>query len=178
MVPKKRCLTCGAEKPANIKYFEVCHQNEDNLRDWCLDCGKEKARVASRAHNKEWRSKNPEQARLWARGNRASNPKRCFLNHAKSSSKVRGITFDLTIKDIPDIPEVCPVFGFPLVINVGGGKQSFNSPSLDRIDSTKGYVPGNLQIISWRANQLKRDGTLEEFEMLVAHLRSIQKARN
>ena len=103
------------------------------------------------------------------------NLKRCFLNHAKSSSKARGLAFELTLNDIPDIPKVCPVFGFPLVVGVDKGKQSFNSPSLDRVDSTRGYVPGNLQVISWRANQLKRDGTLEEFEKLVTHLKSIKR---
>lgn len=37
----------------------------------------------------------------------------------------------------------------------GVGKQTPASPSLDRIDCTRGYVPGNIQVISWRANNVK-----------------------
>jgi hypothetical protein len=40
------------------------------------------------------------------------------------------------------------------------------SPSLDRIDPSRGYIPGNVQVISNRANLLKRDGTLREIVLL------------
>lgn len=50
------------------------------------------------------------------------------------------------------IPETCPVLGIPLTI---GGKRSPSSPSLDRIDPALGYVPGNIRVISDRANRLK-----------------------
>lgn len=65
--------------------------------------------------------------------------------------------FNLTKADI-NIPEVCPVFEKPFD-EVGGW-------SVDRIDSSVGYVRGNVQTISWRANQLKRDATYEELVAL------------
>ena len=65
------------------------------------------------------------------------------------------------------------MFGFKL--EFGSRENRFSSPSLDRIDNTKGYVPGNLQVISYRANQLKSDGTLEEFRKLVAHLEVVAR---
>jgi len=37
-----------------------------------------------------------------------------------------------------------------------------NSPSLDRIDNSKGYVKGNVIVVSWRYNSLKKDGTPAE----------------
>lgn len=61
------------------------------------------------------------------------------------------------------------MFGFPLELTLSG--HSPRAPSLDRIDTTKGYEPGNIEFISWRANYLKRNGTLEEFELIVAHMR-------
>ena len=46
----------------------------------------------------------------------------------------------------------------------GRGIQTFNSPSIDRIDSTKGYVKGNVKIISLRANMMKNDANLQELQ--------------
>lgn len=168
MVPKKLCIDCGLTKPANIKYFEVCHQNEDNLRDWCIECGKERSRKSSRERNQNFRSKNPQYFLDNARSNRRANPKQTLFNRAKRRAAKKGFVFTITVDDIPDIPEVCPVLGFKL--EFGSREDRSSSPSLDRIDNTKGYVPGNLQVISYRANQLKSDGTIEEFKKLVTYL--------
>ena len=37
-----------------------------------------------------------------------------------------------------------------------------NSPSLDRIDPTKGYVKGNVMMMSALANRMKQDATLKQ----------------
>ncbi len=39
---------------------------------------------------------------------------------------------------------------------------SDNSPTIDRINSSRGYEPGNIEVISWRANRMKGDATAEE----------------
>ena len=71
--------------------------------------------------------------------------------------------------------DTCPILGIPIQCNIGkytgqenkGGRQhSPDSKSLDRVDSTKGYIKGNVQIISWRANNLKGNATLEEMVLL------------
>lgn len=71
---------------------------------------------------------------------------------------------DAELSDI-QIPELCPVFKTPMV-----------SPSLDRIDSSKGYVKGNVRVISKRANQLKSNATVEEMEMVLADLIHLRKS--
>jgi hypothetical protein len=68
-------------------------------------------------------------------------------------------------------PEFCPVFGCKLIYGaVGGGRGWPNSASLDRIDNTKGYIPGNVAIISLRANCIKRDASLEELKQIVSYV--------
>jgi 8-oxo-dGTP diphosphatase len=81
--------------------------------------------------------------------------------HAKSRAEERGWPFDLEIQDIV-VPEYCPYLGVKL--EKGSGKQTPNSPSLDRIDTLDGYVKGNVEVISYRANTIKNNATFEEFE--------------
>ena len=70
---------------------------------------------------------------------------------ARDRANKRGIEFSITIKDI-NIPKVCPILGSELVHNpkangTKGGRE--NSPSLDRIDNTKGYHKDNILIIPY-----------------------------
>ena len=62
-----------------------------------------------------------------------------------------------------EYPKVCPVLGIKLDWSMNGKKLS-NSPSLDRIDNTKGYIPGNVILISDLANSMKRNATLKQLK--------------
>ena len=64
----------------------------------------------------------------------------------------------------------CPILGIELDYFGISGKKEENSVSFDRIDSNKGYVPGNVQIVSWRANRIKNDGTAEEHRKIADFL--------
>lgn len=64
--------------------------------------------------------------------------------------------FNLEESDI-QIPTHCPVLGIPL--SVGNGKAHRGSPTIDRIDSTGGYVRGNVIVVSQWANTIKSDAT-------------------
>ena len=61
-------------------------------------------------------------------------------------------TYVLSIK-----PNKCPVFKRRFVER-GAGFSNW-SPSIDKIDPKKGYVPGNIQVISMLANCMKRNAT-------------------
>lgn len=80
---------------------------------------------------------------------------------AKRRATMRGRAFSLTLADMPEIPKVCPVLGILLECNEKAGPAE-SSPSLDRIDPGLGYVPGNVRVISFRANRLRSDGTADE----------------
>ena len=96
-------------------------------------------------------------ARMYAR--RHADPRRGMLAGAKRRAKAYGVPFDLVLEDIV-VPKLCPVLGIP--IGIGGGKTHAGSPSLDRIIPELGYVPGNVAVISHRANKIKNDATAAE----------------
>lgn len=91
-----------------------------------------------------------------------------MLASARQSSKRYGRECSIAVTDIV-IPEFCPLLSIPLFVN--GAKVGDNSPTLDRKDSTRGYVPENVWVISHRANRMKNNATLEEMELLVNNWR-------
>ena len=95
--------------------------------------------------------------------NHLRNPLSRMFSRARAASKKNGWYFNLNINDL-QIPSFCPVLGIPLFIE--NNKRRDNSPSLDRIDNTKGYVIGNVLIVSYRANRLKSDSNKSEREKI------------
>lgn len=88
-----------------------------------------------------------------------------LIKNAKQRAKRAGLPFSLRPSDI-QVPEICPVLGIPLFRTPV--KPSEHSPTIDRIDNSKGYEPGNIVVVSYRANRLKSDATLLELNRLAA----------
>lgn len=85
----------------------------------------------------------------------------------------RNKELDITVEDLKEVWEnqkgVCPYLGIELHLNSYGKikKDPITSASLDRIDSSKGYVKGNLQWISRAMNYLKNDMSEQQvFEIM------------
>lgn len=87
-----------------------------------------------------------------------------MVRAAKARAAKAGVPFSITADDIT-IPQLCPVLSIPLI--VGATQASDNSPSLDRVIPLLGYVPGNVLVISNRANRIKNNATIQEL-LLVA----------
>lgn len=92
---------------------------------------------------------------------------------AKKRAKKNGLVFNLQLEDVV-VPEFCPLLGLRLQTNAKG--HAHNSPSLDRFDSSKGYVKGNVWVISHRANTLKGDASINELQTLALNLGSFLPA--
>ena len=103
------------------------------------------------------------------------NPKKRLLQAARNRAKNKNLPFNLTEIDII-IPEFCPVLG--IKIDCGLSKRAPNSPSMDRFKPHLGYVPKNINIISYKANQIKNDGTAEEHEMIAKWMRKNEYLNN
>lgn len=92
---------------------------------------------------------------------KCTDPRSKMFARAKGRAKIKNLEFNITLDDIK-IPEFCPILGSKLECKSGkpGGQKT--SPALDRIDPSKGYVKGNVQIISHLANMMKSHATKKE----------------
>lgn len=88
-----------------------------------------------------------------------------MLHSAKYRAKKKGVPFTIAIEDV-SIPAVCPVLGIPLVVATGTRVPRDDSPTLDRIDNSAGYIPGNVLVVSWKANRIKNNATVEELRRI------------
>lgn len=109
-----------------------------------------------------WNNVTPEKRKEYAERHQRLHPEKVMLKTVKHRAKKRGMDFDLEHKDIV-IPSHCPILGIELKASIGegnGGKPC--SPSIDRIDNNKGYVKGNIQVVSNLANSMKSTATPEQ----------------
>jgi hypothetical protein len=96
-----------------------------------------------------------------------------IFRSAKARAKKKGREFSITVEDVV-IPDKCPVLGIPLRCATGegpiGGSNNWNAPTLDRINNCKGYIVGNVAVISRKANTLKWNGTPEELAAVATYV--------
>jgi hypothetical protein len=88
---------------------------------------------------------------------------------SKNRAKRFNVPFNLELSDIV-IPEFCPVFT-NVKLNRNNRRTSFDSPSLDRLIPALGYVKGNVQVISYRANSIKQDASWQEIKRVATWLK-------
>lgn len=162
--------------PNESKECPSCHESKLlNRFRWCArickDCEYKrdkpsllKSYLARREHHLEVKKETDQ-----------SNPKHYLIRNAKARAKAKGLNFNLEESDI-SIPDVCPILGIKLSKVRGNSIDSdkASSPSLDKIIDKLGYVKGNVQVISYRANTLKNNATIAELEKVLDYLKSVQ----
>ena len=172
---QKKFCSCKCMNVYNARIFKEQHK-ENNPEKWrvCNICNEEKSiwqfslldKTRKTTSERKTTCKNCSAAlNEKERRNRDWKHNACkvLLSNAKQRAKKANIEFTLTKDDI-NIPDTCPVFGFPLKREE---KETWMyAPSIDRIDNTKGYIKENIIIVSRRANILKKDATIEELRKL------------
>jgi len=128
--PIKACTKCGIKKEYTEEFFSK--REHGKLRADCRTC-----------YNKYYRDNNHRYL------------KASMVYDAKERAKKKNMDFNLVKKDI-HFPEVCPVFNIKLE---HGRKDWKNSPTIDRIDNTKGYLIDNCIVVSCLANTIKNSAT-------------------
>lgn len=158
-----RCKTCN-RKSHNASKAKNPEGYAARARNFTRKRYHERYRSAPEFRQKLLDASKKRQARL--------TPQEVVIEHllraARQRAKRHNIPITITKADII-VPTHCPVLGIALQRNKRG-KSLDTSPSLDRLDPLKGYVPGNIMVISMRANQIKSNGTLEEHQKICTYL--------
>lgn len=145
----------------------------DQRANWvnkCRECVKDE----KRAYQKAWRERNPGMASVVSLRSKAKlrredpvkSRARAAYSDAKKRAERNGMAFSLAARDVLQLMQgavVCPYLGWLLTFEQGPKARTL--ASLDRIDSAKGYVQGNIQVVSYLANLMKSHATDEELTM-------------
>ena len=136
--PSKVCFECGEQKPAS--HFYRGKQSKDGLFNRCRPCH-------------------------LARQRNTTHTLAGCLSHRVSNLRLRaaraGIAFELTRADLEQKwlaqGGICPYTGVKMTHQqcAPGSQDYFGNVSVDRIDSTKGYTPDNIQLVCTWANVAK-----------------------
>ena len=125
---------------------------------------------------REWGERNREfylnDSRRRYQERRLNDPAAILLKGARERAKKQGVPCTIQKEHII-IPEVCPILGLPITVNVKGndGGNRDLSPSLDKVKPELGYVPGNIRVITNKANRLKADNTIETLEAILNYMK-------
>ena len=125
--------------------FQIARNRPDGLQSYCVGC--------------HWKVMTKD-------------PRVRLLSNARKNAKEKGFEFSLSLDDL-SVPKYCPILGLELKMVTGQGQHP-GTPSLDRIDSSKGYIPDNVHIISWRANDIKKNATPDELMKIAQYMKRLE----
>jgi 5-methylcytosine-specific restriction endonuclease McrA len=183
---KMTCSSCEKKYPHTAEFFLPAKQCRGGVSRLC--------RVCVRRRRKAWSKKNRVKILARRRGlylssekvaearrkkarwksdpirQRAMTMQQSLVNRAKeqglplSQELRRSSWFADQLRALPSCPCCGKPFDLSGAIGRGNHGPSNRSPSVDRLVPSRGYVVGNIKIICWRCNNLKRDATVAELE--------------
>jgi len=178
-----KCKKCGLEK--TIEQFIKNKQCKNGYAGTCKSCQNQYTKKWKQEHSKELSQKRRKryieteglEVKKRIEKRKQLYPLRCRATVIRQGmverSKRKKIDFDkgyFTVKYLMnrllENPN-CECCGKKLDIEFKKDKK-FNdsSPSMDRVNSNKGYTKDNVAILCWRCNKHKQDSTAEELRMI------------
>lgn len=160
------CPRCGADSWHTPTRPRCSPCTNARSKEWYA-----KNREYSRKKRRAWHAANPGRWRMRRRANPALWWAKQALGNARRRAARLSVPFDLTVDDLLGrLGNGCPIFGTNWPIE---GGRTGNSPSVDRLDPTRGYVRDNIAIISYRANTIKQNATAQEIQRLATWMRDL-----
>lgn len=159
------CPGCNTPKDPN-KYptsrvgIRSWRKSDENWINICFSCIGKQRRKAVKRKGKSKKKKEFLQTSIFTR--------------TKYYAKKLGVKFSISPDDIVT-PEFCPVFNIPLVIAKGVKGSNDNSPTVIRIASSKGFIPGNVLVVSRKAARIKSQSTYKELKVFLQWLEEERK---
>ena len=143
----KTCFKCKQDK--SFEFFFKHKQTADGYHSWCKSC----------CNEGNARSREKVNATIAGRA-------KIFLQNAKKNAVKRGHMFDLCVEDIVSYWEIqqgiCAYSGREMTLKAG----QLNTVSLERIDSSVGYIPSNTVLVCQAINRMKSDFEFDDFYSL------------
>ena len=161
------CGGCGTTKPLseffrNIKSKPRCRSCTNTYNRSRYYTSKQRVRVTQRRYERRLQ----ERARS---GDKAVHAQ-MLLSSCRTRARRLGLPCTITVADIP-IPDRCPILDIALAMNRVTMRD--NSATIDRIVPSHGYVPGNVIVVSCRANVIKNNATVDEIFRVAAFYAAI-----
>lgn len=175
---KSECKTCAQARTAKWKQDNKSKVKEQSRRYSAKNAQKIAEKNKRRyQQNKESILESRRQARVGK-----TNCIKAMFSSAKSRAKKNNLDFNLDLEYLTSIAvDFCPVDGLPFDWDrqlIQDKTLPLSVPSLDRVDSSQGYIKGNVQIIGWKWNSKKSNMNLEDLLLLVEYVRNATKAKN
>jgi len=192
---EKHCSRCNQN--LSVENFYKDSSRKDGLSNKCKACTYTKQRKYKKknpdiikAHKKKYYENNKDKARQYYQENKerlTENAKKsrtgkegyikAMLYSAKARAKAKDLDFDLDLNFLLQITgDYCPVDGLPFDWNRELNQDNslpLTIPSLDRINSSKGYTKDNVIVIGDKWNRWKNNMNLDDLELLVKYVRSV-----
>ncbi len=187
--PTRQCRKCLKKYPATTEHFVASKDCPGGITRTCKGC--------RTLYNRKWRAR-PEIAEARRFDSRAryepvdmAAKRREYAQRAPYKARATVMRGGLPQQAKKGVPaalgrftvafieawlqrqptcECCGV-AFRVAVLVDGVKCD-QSPSLDRFVPALGYVEGNVALLCWRCNNLKRDASAEELERVVRWMRT------
>jgi hypothetical protein len=149
-----------------VGYFDKRH---DTLWECKCDCGKMIVIGGGNLSDRKTRSCGCLRQETLYTGH--ENLSGSYWNSIKKGAEYRGLKLDITIKDAWNQfckqGMKCALSGLPITLYKHySSDRSQQTASLDRIDSSKGYVKGNIQWVHKDINEMKMDKKEDYFIFL------------
>ena len=126
------------------------------------------------AYNKQYSQSHKKERQIY--NGRPDNHLKRLVRTAILRSKSNKLEFDehALYSIITPQPVICACCKKILDYSIGRGRNNAEgSPSIDRINNSKGYIAGNIAIICLRCNRIKRDSTIYEIEYIFSYMKTI-----